>query len=59
MIEFGTRSSKFLEVVQDLVEGSLSYPGLMARLTVGLGHTLMETSVGRLREMFELTQKSA
>ena len=59
MIEFGTRSSKFLEVMQDLIEGSLSYPGLMARLTVGLGHALMETSVGRLREMFELTQKSA
>ena len=58
MIEFGTRSRKLLEVVQDLIEGSLSYPGLLARLHVGLGHALLDTGVGRLREVFELSQAS-
>ena len=43
--------------MQDLIEGSQSYPGLIARLHVGLARALLETGVGRLREMFELTQK--
>jgi flavin-dependent dehydrogenase len=49
MIEFGAESRKFLEVIQDLVEGSQSYLGLMARLHVELVRTLVETGVGRLR----------
>ena len=32
MIEFGAHSRKVLEVMQDLLEGSQSYPGLYARL---------------------------
>ena len=54
MIEFGTHSRKFLEVMQDLIEGSQSYLGLIARLHVGLARALLETGVGRLREVFEL-----
>jgi flavin-dependent dehydrogenase len=56
MIEFGTHSRKFLEVIQDLVEGSQSYLGLIARLHVGLARTLLEMGVGRLREVFEIPQ---
>jgi flavin-dependent dehydrogenase len=54
MIEFGSRSRKFLEVMQDLIEGSQSYLGLVARLHVGLARTLLEMGAGRLREAFEL-----
>ena len=54
MIEFGSRSSKFLEVVQDLLEGSQSYLGLLTRLHLGLARTLVEIGVGRLREAFEM-----
>jgi hypothetical protein len=57
MIEFGTHSRKFLEVMQDLVEGSQSYLGLIARLHLGLARTLLETGVGRLREVFELPRE--
>jgi len=53
MIEFGARSPKFLEIVQDLLEGSQSYPGLMARLHLGLARTLLEAVTGRLQEAFE------
>jgi flavin-dependent dehydrogenase len=56
MIEFGTHSRKFLEVIQDLVEGSQSYLGLIARLHLGLAHTLLQTGVGRVREVFERPQ---
>jgi len=56
MIEFGTHSRKFLEVIQDLVEGSQSYVGLIARLHVGLARTLLEMGAGRLREVFEMPQ---
>jgi flavin-dependent dehydrogenase len=52
MIEFGARSRKLLEVVQDLIAGSQSYAGLIGRLPVGLAHALLETGVGRLREVF-------
>ena len=51
MIEFGTYSRKILEVMQDLIEGSQSYPGLMARLLGSMARTLLETGVGRRREM--------
>jgi len=54
MIEFGSQSYKFLEVVQDLIEGSQSYLGLVVRLYTGLARTLLEMGVGRLREIFEV-----
>jgi hypothetical protein len=57
MIEFGTHSRKFLEVVQDLVEGSQSYLGLIVRLHVGLARALVETGVGKLLAGFELPQE--
>ncbi len=50
MIEFGARSRKFLEIIQDLIEGSKSFPGLAARLYSGLARTLVETGASRLRE---------
>ena len=53
MIEFGTYSGKFLEVMQDLIEGSQSYLGLIPRLYMGLGRTLFEAGVRRLRAAFE------
>jgi flavin-dependent dehydrogenase len=54
MIEFGAHSLKILEVMQDLIEGSQSYPGLIARLPVGMARALLKRGVGRLREVFEL-----
>jgi flavin-dependent dehydrogenase len=56
MIEFGTYSRKILEVMQDLIAGSQSYPGLMARLLGSMARALLETGVGRLREMYERPQ---
>jgi flavin-dependent dehydrogenase len=53
MIEFGTHSPKILAVMQDLIEGSQSYPGLMARLLAGLARTLGEAGAARLGEKFE------
>jgi hypothetical protein len=53
MVEFGARSRKFLEVVQDLVEGSQSYLGLTARLYLGLTRTLLGTGAGLLRETLQ------
>jgi flavin-dependent dehydrogenase len=50
MVEFGARSRKFLEVVQDLLEGSQSYLGLTARLYLGLTRALLETGAGLLHE---------
>jgi len=50
LVEFGARSQKFREVLQDLVEGTKSYPGLPARLYVGLTRTLFEVGAGLLRE---------
>jgi flavin-dependent dehydrogenase len=52
MIEFGARSHRLLELVQDLVEGSQSYPGLMARLQMTLACTLLETGAGLLHDRF-------
>ena len=51
MIEFGAHSAKMREIIQDLMEGSQSYLGLMARLQTAMGQTLVETAVGRLREV--------
>ena len=51
MIECGARSGKIREIVQDLMEGTHSYPGLMARLQTTLARTLLETGVGYLRDV--------
>jgi flavin-dependent dehydrogenase len=53
MVEFGARSHKFLDVVQDLLEGSQSYLGLTARLYLGLTRALLETGAGLLRETLQ------
>ncbi len=53
MVEFGARSRKFLEVVQDLVEGSQSYLGLTTRLYLGFTRTLLVTGAGLLRETLQ------
>ena len=52
MIEFGARSRKLFEVMQDLIEGSQSYPGLIARLYVGLARALLETGVNHFKLRF-------
>jgi len=54
MIEFGAQSSKFVEVIQDLVEGSQSYLGLMARLYVEMARALLATGAGRLCRSYKL-----
>ena len=51
MIECGARSGKIREIVQDLMDGTHSYSGLMARLQTTLARTLLETGVGYLREV--------
>jgi flavin-dependent dehydrogenase len=53
MVELGVHSRKLLDVMQDLIEGAHSYPGLMTRLQVGLARALVETGLGRLGEVFE------
>jgi flavin-dependent dehydrogenase len=54
MIEFGTYSQKLLGVLQDLIAGTLSYAGLIARLPMGLAHALVGRGVTLLRSAFEL-----
>jgi flavin-dependent dehydrogenase len=56
MVEFGARSRRFLEVVQDLLEGSQSYLGLTARLYLGLASALLATGAGFLRDALERSQ---
>jgi hypothetical protein len=51
MVEFGARSRKSLEVVEDLIEGSQSYFGLAGRLYGGLATTLFEVAANYLREV--------
>ena len=50
MIEFGAKSQVIRDVVQDLIEGTQSYSGLMGRLHASLARTLVQSGVGRLRE---------
>jgi len=50
LVEFGAKSHKFLEVIQDLIEGSQSYLGLTARLYLGLTRTLFEVAAASLSE---------
>ena len=42
MVEFGARSQRFLEVIQDMIEGSQSYLGLAAKLHLGLAAALWD-----------------
>lgn len=59
MIEFGAYSGKIREVLQDLLEGSQPYSGLMARLQAGPARALVETGVGRLRGLARAGRLSA
>ena len=42
MVEFGARSSRFLRIVQDIIEGSQSYLGLAAKFHLGLAAALWD-----------------
>jgi len=48
MVEFGARSARFLEVIQELLEGSQSYLGLAAKLYCGLAAALWDVGVSPL-----------
>jgi flavin-dependent dehydrogenase len=54
LVEFGARSTRFLGVIQDMLEGSQSYLGLAAKLHFGLAAALWDIGVDRLRRMFHL-----
>jgi flavin-dependent dehydrogenase len=56
MIQFGARSHKLLEVLQDLIEGSQPYPALMTRLQAGMARTLLDLGGGRLRETLKVAR---
>jgi flavin-dependent dehydrogenase len=53
MVQFGRRSQKTLGLLQDLVDGTQSYPGLVLRLRKVLAHGLVEAGVRRLRGAFD------
>ncbi len=48
LVEFSSRSPTFRELLQDLLEGSQSYPGLAARLCHTLGASLVEIAASSL-----------
>jgi hypothetical protein len=54
MVEFGARSARFLEVIQELLEGSQSYLGLAAKLYLGLAVALWDIGIDPLRQMFHV-----
>jgi flavin-dependent dehydrogenase len=54
MVEFGARSARFLEVIQELLEGSQSYLGLAAKLYCGLTLALWDIGIDRLGRMFHV-----
>lgn len=54
MVEFGARSQRFLEVIQDVVEGTQSYLGLAAKLYLGLAAALWDTRAGPFRRMLHV-----
>jgi flavin-dependent dehydrogenase len=51
LVEFGARSPRFLEVIQDMLEGSQSYLGMAAKLYLGLATALWDMGIGPLRPM--------
>jgi geranylgeranyl reductase family protein len=55
MVEFGARSERILEVIQDMLEGSQSYLGLAAKLYLGLAVALWDIGIDPLRQMFHVT----
>jgi len=50
MVEFGARSPRFLELIQDMLEGSQSYWKLAAKLHFGLAAALWD--IGPFRQVF-------
>jgi flavin-dependent dehydrogenase len=54
MVEFGARSERFLEVIQELLEGSQSYLGLATKLYLGLAVALWDIGIDRLRQVFHV-----
>jgi geranylgeranyl reductase family protein len=54
MVEFGARSERFLELIQELLEGSQSYLGLSAKLYLGLAVALWDIGIDPLRQMFHV-----
>lgn len=51
MVEFARRSGTFMELLQDLIEGSQGYTGLVSRLYQTLGASLLEMFAGSLRDL--------
>jgi geranylgeranyl reductase family protein len=56
MVEFGARSARFLEVVQELLEGSQSYLKLAAKLHFGLATALWDIGIDPLRQMLRVVR---
>jgi flavin-dependent dehydrogenase len=54
LIEFGARSQRFLEVIQDMVEGSQSYLGLAAKLYLRLPVALWDIGISPLRKLLHV-----
>ena len=52
LVEFGARSQRLLEVIQDMIEESQSYLGLAAKLYLGLLAALWDIGIDPLRQMF-------
>jgi len=59
MVEFGARSERFQRVVQDLLDGEQSYPGLAIRMYLGLPRTLLEVAACSIREALSGTASKA
>ena len=53
MVQFGRRSQKTLGLLQDLVDGSQSYPGLMLRLRKVMSRALVDAAARRLCGAFD------
>jgi flavin-dependent dehydrogenase len=54
MVEFGARSQRFLEVIQDMLEGSQSYLALAAKLYLGLATALWDMGIEPLRKLLHV-----
>jgi len=59
MVEFGSRSRRFLEVIQRAIEGPPSYSGLAARFYLGLATALWEIGMAPLRKVLRSVPDSA
>jgi flavin-dependent dehydrogenase len=56
LVEFGARSQKFLEVIQDLIEGSQSYLGVATRFYLGLTRNVFAIAAASLREAMAVSK---